>query len=101
MIPWDEQFSHADDLDRALRHARLTAVQITRREYLFNLTVTDFLAMKESTVEGTVLRRMLDASDWDRFTREAANVFRERYADAVSFVRDVHFGIGVKGGSNA
>ena len=66
-----------------------------------DLTVTDFLAMKESTVEGTVLRRMLDASDWDRFTREAANVFRERYADAVSFVRDVHFGIGVKGGSNA
>jgi len=101
VIPWDEQLSYADDLDRALQHAHLTAVQITRREYLFNLTVTDFLAMKESTVEGTVLRRMLDASDWDRFTREAANVFRERYADAVSFVRDVHFGIGVKGGSNA
>src|SRR5438874_1386963 len=101
VIPWDEQFSHADDLDRALRHARLSEVRVTRREYLFNLTVNDFLTMKESTVEGTVLRRMLDAVDWDRFRREVARVFRERYADGVSFVRDVHFAIGVKGGSNA
>jgi SAM-dependent methyltransferase len=100
VIPWDERFSHADDLDRALRDAGLTAVQLTQREYRFNLTVTDFLAMKESTVEGTVLRRMLDAEGWERFRREVARLFRARYADTVSFVRDVHFGIGVKGGPN-
>jgi ubiquinone/menaquinone biosynthesis C-methylase UbiE len=99
LIPWEEPFAHAERLEQTLRNASLTTVQVTRREYLFNLTVTDFLSMKELTVEGTLLRRMLDPNDWDRFRHQVADVFRERYADTVSFVRDVHFGIGTKGGN--
>jgi ubiquinone/menaquinone biosynthesis C-methylase UbiE len=98
VIPWDEWFADADHLERALRDASLTAVQIARREYLFSLPVPDFLAMKEATVEGTLLRRLLSADDWNRFRHRVGEVFRERYADTLSFVRDVHFGIGTKGG---
>ena len=35
---------------------------------------------------------------WNDFTRQIGNVFQERFAGSITFVRDVHFGVGTKRG---
>ena len=52
--------------------------------------------MKGATVEGTLLRRILTAEHWARFTREVMKTFRTRFGEVVEFTRDFLIGIGTK-----
>jgi hypothetical protein len=49
-------------------------------------------------MEGTLLRRTLDADRWNRFSVDVAAAFRTRFGRVVEFVRDFNVGIGTKGG---
>lgn len=97
-IPWDEWFSRADNLHRALRDARLRRVAVAARELVVSIPTADYIAMKGTTVEGTLLRRMLTEECWERFTRDVTEAFRTRFGDIVEYTRDFLIGIGTKGG---
>jgi SAM-dependent methyltransferase len=96
VIPWDEWLSRADNLEQALCDARLTRVTVLTREFVVSVSAADYLAMKGATVEGTLLRRLLTAERWDRFTRDVTEAFRARFGDTVQFLRDFLIGIGTK-----
>jgi SAM-dependent methyltransferase len=95
-IPWDEWLSRTDHFEHALREAGLIAVAVVTHDFVVSASTADYLAMKGATVEGTLLRRMLTAECWDRFTREVTEAFRTRFGDVVEFTRDFLIGVGTK-----
>jgi ubiquinone/menaquinone biosynthesis C-methylase UbiE len=98
IVPGEERFSHPQNVERALRSAGLEAIEVVHREYPIRLSVADYLSMKEASVEGTLLRRMLDSGSWTAFKHRVADAFRTEFGDTVAYVRGVHVGIGSKGG---
>lgn len=98
IVPGEERFSHPQNVERALRGAGFEAIEVVHREYSIRLAVADYLSMKEASVEGTLLRRMLDGASWNAFKRRVADAFRTEFGDTVAYVRGVHVGIGSKGG---
>jgi SAM-dependent methyltransferase len=77
-IPWDEWLSHTDNLEHALREARLTDVAVVRRDFVVSVSAADYVAMKGATVEGTLLRRILTIERWHQFTHEVTEAFHPR-----------------------
>ena len=65
IIPWDEWLSLSENLEYASHEARLT--HVTTRDVVVSVSPADYLAMKGTTVEGTLLRRMLTAERWAQF----------------------------------
>lgn len=98
IIPWDEWLSQEGNLQRALEGAELIRVEVSRRTYRIAINVTDYLSLKEANVEGTLLRRNLEAGQWCQFRRCVMDVFRDRFNESVEYRRDVHFGIGTRHG---
>jgi ubiquinone/menaquinone biosynthesis C-methylase UbiE len=96
VIPWDELFSNEGDLRRALEDAGLVDVELIKRKYTIRIGVEEYLSMRSSSVEGTMLRRSLSAADWERFNAEMGQTFRERFDATVEYDREVHFAIGTK-----
>jgi SAM-dependent methyltransferase len=95
-VPWGDWFTRPANLEYALREARLIHVTTIARDFVVSVAVEDYLAMKGATVEGTLLRRMLTAERWDRFTHEVMEAFRTRFGDVVEFTRDFLIGLGTK-----
>jgi hypothetical protein len=52
--------------------------------------------MKQAGVEGRLVRQLAGEEAWADFTSRVAGEFQQRFAGSITFVRDVHFGIGVK-----
>jgi ubiquinone/menaquinone biosynthesis C-methylase UbiE len=96
LVPWEEWFSLPRNVERALANAGFTAVAVTTREYVVVITPADYVAMKESGVEGTLIRQMLEEAGWTDLRRKARELFQQRFKDSVTFVRDVHFGVATK-----
>ena len=96
IIPWDEWFSQEGNLRHALEKAGLISVEVSRRTYLISLTTADYLALRTSSVEGTVLRRNLTAGQWLHLLERVANLFHRRFGESIEYSRDVYFGIGTK-----
>lgn len=94
VIPWDEWFSQPGRLEDALRAAQFAEVTTVRREYVVRTTTEEFLSIKAASVEGTLLRRLLSAQQWNDCARDAAGAFRSRFGDRVEYVRDVWFAVG-------
>jgi ubiquinone/menaquinone biosynthesis C-methylase UbiE len=98
LVPWEEWFGWPSNVERALREAGLTAIEVTTREYTVVVTPGNDLRMKEGGVEGTLIRQLIGERSWNDFTNEAKDVFQDKFKDAVTFVRDVHFGVATKHG---
>ena len=96
LIPWDEWFSRPTNLRQALEEAKLVGVDVTRREYRVTMSVTDYLSVKEASVEGTLLCQRLTTEQRKMFRQRLADVFRSQFGETVEYVRDVCFGIGTK-----
>ena len=60
------------------------------------MSVTDYVSIREGSVEGTLLRQRLPAEQWSAFTQRLADVLRSQFGERVEYVRDVYFGIGTK-----
>jgi hypothetical protein len=52
--------------------------------------------MKQAGVEGRLIRQLAGEVAWNDFTHQIDNAFQERFAGSMTFVRDVHFGVGTK-----
>lgn len=99
IIPWDEWLSQEENLQRSLEGAGLIRVEVSRRTYRIAIGVTDYLSLRENSVEGTLLRRNLEAGQWRQFGQYVIEVFRDRFNESIEYRRDVHFGIGTKHGA--
>lgn len=95
-IPWDEWFSDASRLRDALSAAGLRNGIVETRTYLMRMPTTDFLASRDASVQGAVLRGRVSNEQWDAFTRQLADAFEARFGTHVDYQRDVHFGIAQK-----
>jgi len=98
VIPWDERFSDGAELAAALGAAGLAAVRRTRRDLPVRMRAKEFLAIREASVEGRVLRRELDPERWREFRALASAEIQRRFGPGLSYSREVHFAFGVKPG---
>jgi ubiquinone/menaquinone biosynthesis C-methylase UbiE len=96
IIPWDEWLSQEGKLQQALEDAGFIHVEVTRRTYRIAMNVTDYLSLREGSVEGNLLRRNLEPDQWRQFRERVREVFRDRFSSSVEYSRDVFFGIGTK-----
>jgi ubiquinone/menaquinone biosynthesis C-methylase UbiE len=96
LIPWDEKFADEALLREALTHAGFANVQIARRTYETVTTVADYLRLKESGVEGVLLRRRLDSVQWNDFRRRAADALGQRFSEHIEYSRDANIVVSTK-----
>jgi SAM-dependent methyltransferase len=93
-IPWDDWFADAARLEQALTDAGLARIEVARREYSFSVKVDEYLQVRETSVQGAILRRHLDRAGWEGFRRDMASEFGRQFPTIVEWTRDVHFAIG-------
>ena len=101
IIPWDEWLSQEGNLERALETTGLIHVEVSRRTYRIAMNVADYLSLREASVEGTLVRRNLEAGQWDQFRQRVRKVFRVRFNESIEYDRDVYFGVGTKSGGKS
>lgn len=94
-IPWADWFSNDANLHQALTAIGLTSVDVSRPEYLFRIRVTDYLDLRDASVEGRLLRRRLGRG-WMNFKREIRDVFSRQFPDGIEYVRDVCLAVATK-----
>ena len=98
VIPWDERFSDGAGLATALGASGLAGVRRTRRDIPIRMRSEEFLAIREASVEGRVLRRELEPERWREFRAVASAEIERRFGPGLSYSREVHFAFGVKPG---
>ncbi|MDO8794934.1 MAG: hypothetical protein Q7J25_09985 [Vicinamibacterales bacterium] len=96
VLPRQEWFSLVDNFERALYRAGLTDIHVETRDYTIEMMPQDYVAMKAAGTDGAIIRQLVSEVEWNDFRREISEAFRERFQDLLTFVRDVHFGIGMK-----
>lgn len=94
-VPWEGWFSEAANLERALTDAGFDAVRVETKTYLIRMAVDDFLASREASVQGAILRERVTSDQWNAFRSDAARAIRQRFEHQVEYQRDVHLAIGV------
>jgi ubiquinone/menaquinone biosynthesis C-methylase UbiE len=95
-IPWDGHFSDRQNVQRALEDAGLTSVLVDTRDYQISMPTADFLASREASMQGMLLRQKLSVDGWRAFDHRVADAFRHEFSDVVTYVRDVLFAVGTK-----
>jgi hypothetical protein len=96
VLPRQEWFALVDNFERTLDGAGLVDIHVETRDYTVEMMPADYVAMKEAGTDGAVIRQMIEPDAWDAFRRRVNEAFRERFAGALRFVRDVHFGVATK-----
>ena len=96
MVPWEEWFYEAHNLERALADARLTAIQGATREYTIEISASDYVAMKKAGIEGMLIRQLAGEARWNSFTRAIEEAFQARFSHSITIVRNVNFGVATK-----
>ena len=96
VIPRQEWFSLVDNFERVFRQAGLTDIQFETRDYTVEMMPGDYVAMKLDGTDGAIIRQLVSEIEWNDFRRRVSEAFRERFPGQISFVRDVHFGIGTR-----
>ena len=94
--PWAERFSRPGPLEEALREAGLRSVRVERRQHRATVSIENYLAGREISVQGRFLREILGDALWDRFRERVEATFRERFADPIGDTNDVLLAIGTK-----
>jgi ubiquinone/menaquinone biosynthesis C-methylase UbiE len=94
IIPWDERFSQRVNLVQALQDAGLTGVVVHVREYQMKFRVEDWLRVRETSVEGLLLRRQLDPQRWPVLQQAMRARFEARFTNTIEYAREVLLGCG-------
>ncbi len=96
LLPWDEWLTFPENMARALEAAGLERVEVESRPYRVAMNSMDFLAIREQSVDGTLLRECLEPERWSEFRRRALEVFQRSFPRGVEYVRAVNLGLGHK-----
>jgi SAM-dependent methyltransferase len=100
-IPWDTWFSQIENVVQALRTSGLSSVITETRYYTVRMPTSEFLASREASMQGLLLRQALSSAKWNDFTIHISEAFREKFGETVEYRRDAHFGVGTKIGENS
>lgn len=96
-VPWEAELGDEARISAALEKAGLSTVAVKRVEHMIRVSVSDFLAMRESSIEGRLLRWTLDPSATAAMRRDLAATFQERFEDGkVEYLRTALVAIGEK-----
>ncbi len=96
VVPWEEWFKDATHLQRALEDAGLAGVEVKRQEYRVTISVTDYLSLREATIEGRLLRQELGAEQWRAFRERVIAVFQDRFSEPIEYSREINLALGRK-----
>jgi ubiquinone/menaquinone biosynthesis C-methylase UbiE len=99
VLPRQEWFSLVDNFEHVLHRAGLTHIQVDTFDYRIEMARDDYVAMRVAGTDGAVIRQLTSDVEWKDFQRRLTEGFRERFPGVVTFVRDVHFGVGRKADS--
>jgi hypothetical protein len=92
----EDWFTDPGHLDQALQGAGLTDVGVHRALYLIHSNITDFLAIREASLQARFTRQNLDAGGWDHFKETAITEFHRRFKDPIDHTRDVLIAVGTR-----
>lgn len=95
-LPWEEWFTDTDRLADALRASELKDVEVHRLVYKIQTNISDFLAMREGSIQARFMRHHLGANEWKNFKKSATDEFYRRFADPIEHTRDVLIAIGTR-----
>jgi SAM-dependent methyltransferase len=95
-LPWEEWFSEAEHVMDALERAGLAAIEITRRNYCVKLPVSDFLAVRDISMQARFVRDRLGVERWQHFKETMAQKFYRHFGEVVEDIRHAYIAIGVK-----
>ena len=80
----------------ALRASELKDVEVHRLVYKIQTNISDFLAMREGSIQARFMRHHLGANEWKNFKKSATDEFYRRFADPIEHTRDVLIAIGTR-----
>jgi ubiquinone/menaquinone biosynthesis C-methylase UbiE len=95
-LPWEDWLMDAAHLREAFEEAGLAAVEVHRKIYEVRLTIADFLAMRENSMQARFMRQTLDAAEWEAFKGDLTREFHAKFSDPVDHPRDVLIATGVR-----
>jgi len=96
VLPWEDWFAEATHVREALQDAGLASVDVQQREYQVSMSVGEYLAYRESSVQAWCLCQMVGPTLWDRFRGSVAQVFQSRFRDPVEYISTAHLAVGTK-----
>ena len=94
VVPWEERFRDSAHLKRALEDAGLVGVEVKRQEYHVTIGLTDYLALREATIEGRFLRQEFGAEQWHAFRQRLIAVFQGRFSEPIKYSRVINLALG-------
>ncbi|HYT77005.1 MAG TPA: methyltransferase domain-containing protein, partial [Vicinamibacterales bacterium] len=95
-IPWHRHFSRPGALGRALCEAGLVDVRETTRQIVVRVPTRDYVAMKCASVEGAILRHVLDGMTWTAFIMSITSALGREFGGTVEYTRETHLARGTR-----
>jgi ubiquinone/menaquinone biosynthesis C-methylase UbiE len=95
-LPWEDWFMNSAHLRGALEEAGLTGIELRETHYTTQMSIADFLEMRETSLQARYMRGVLDLQQWEQFKREVSAAFYKRFSDPIEHTGDVHIATGVK-----
>ncbi len=99
-IPWEDWFTDAGHLQEALEDAGLIGVEVHSTQYTTRMTIADFLALRDNSIQARFMRQTLEDRRWQEFRQTASAEFHRRFTNPIEHVRDAHIAIGTRRHSN-
>lgn len=93
-VPWEDWFTDAGHLREAFEDAGLIDVEVHSARYATSMTIADFLALRENSIQGRYMRQILEGRRWQEFRQTVSTEFHRRFADPIEHARDAHIATG-------
>jgi len=95
-IPWEERFTDARNLERAVHGAGLVGLELRRCEYRVSMSMSDFLDIRDTTIEARFMRKALGAESWQKFRERVSDEFSRRFIDPLEYTSQAYIAVGTK-----
>jgi SAM-dependent methyltransferase len=95
-LPWEPWFEEPGHLESALQAAGLNRVALHHKQYTVRMSIADFLAIRDGSIQARFMRQTLDPERWKQFNATLAAEFYTSFSDPIEHERDVHIAIGTK-----
>ncbi|HYM06742.1 MAG TPA: methyltransferase domain-containing protein [Terriglobales bacterium] len=99
-LPWEEWFSDVTHVKEALEMAGLATIEMERRDYSVNMPVSDFLAVRDISIQARFVRERLGVERWQHFRETMAKRFYTHFGEIVEDVRQAYIAVGAKPSSS-
>ncbi len=93
-LPWEEWFEDPAHLKQAFEEAGLENIVLRHTEYTTRMSIADFIAIRETSLQARFMRQTLDRARWEEFKQTVSEEFRREFRDPIEYTRDVHIAVG-------